>query len=381
MEGSPVQYGWIRGSNRPICIPEGLHAGQEIFEPLAKLAGLRLMVYSPEIFLNDEAENAREVHQLLNEKPVLLIIPTSIRIDREFVKTCAGRVSMFATVSTGTDHVDLELLGEVGIPFLHAPGINAVSVAQYVLSAMPLFFDSDRLLRGNLEVGIVGYGNVGRALGRYLELLNIPYVYCDPFLSEKFKPVSLDRALDSDLVTFHVPLTTEGDHPTFRMIDRSRIETIRKGAVVMNAARGGIFSEDSYFHTCHSHRTLMDVFPIEPPTIEMVRAATYATPHIAGYNFEARVGGSETVARGFASKIGMTEEIPEAKIPVFDHNVVDFLALESKKFKDDPESFSGRRSRYPSRGSFRNYDLNADPGPFLKKVIEIDRGMNWKRTE
>jgi hypothetical protein len=64
--------------------------------------------------------------------------------------------------------------------------------------------------------------------------------------------------------------------------------------------------------------------------------------------------------------------------------VSDFLVSESAKLKDDEETFSTRRSKYPPRGAFQDYDMEAggdDLSPFVKKAIEIDGGLTWTRPE
>ncbi len=330
----------LAGSGRPIFYPEGLPGSDSIFPDLARMADLPVEGYVPRA-LNVEILEAR-----LSARPALFIVPTSVRIDAELLRRVSGRVSVFASVSTGTDHVDLEACAAAGIPFLHAPGVNAQSVAEYVAAAA--VHARGRLPEAGETAGIVGYGRIGNAAAVLLRKLGFSVRWYDPFVSDA-DGSDLAQVLDSDLVTFHVPLTRDGPFPTQSMVDLSYAAKIRGGSVVINTARGNIFTEEAFLEISRKNTSVMDVFPTEPPGEVFADAPAYSTPHIAGYNYSARAGGALAVARQFAGMLGLDMK-PDLPLPEFTHNVLDFLPAESARLKEDPTSFSRRREEYPHRG-------------------------------
>lgn len=330
----------VRGSGRPIFFPDGLPAGPEIFSRLAVETGLRAKTYSP------RKVDTAALDALIAERPALFVVPTSVRLDRDVFSRAAGSVICFASVSTGTDHVDLTASQESGIPFLHAPGVNADSVAEYVAAAA--VHAQGRLPGPGETAGIVGYGRIGKKVRVLLEMLGYSVRWYDPLIDEQGGS-SFDLVLDSHLVTFHVPLTVDGQFPTHGMMNESAAAKLRPGNIVMNTSRGRVFTPDAFMKVCGSHPTVMDVFPTEPPDERLVRAPTLVTPHVAGYNYTARAGGTLVIARQFARCVGVgfSGSIPEVECS---HNVIDFFAEESEMLKKNPASFSERRENYPHRG-------------------------------
>ena len=75
-------------------------------------------------------------------------------------------------------------------------------------------------------MGIVGYGNIGKRLYQMLSALNIPVYAHDPFLTDPFL-VEMDKILACDLITIHVPYSTEGDHPTRELINISHAKDLK----------------------------------------------------------------------------------------------------------------------------------------------------------
>ncbi len=364
---------------------EGVQGAGQVFGALAEELGLSYEEYSSQALRSERIyEPGGEFQSLLNRKPALLVLPTSVCVREEFVRFLGGRSAAIATISTGTDHVDLGLLQSHNIPFIHAPGANAQSVGQYVLAAISFCCAEQDLLSGRLKVGIVGYGRTGKAVGRYLKKLAIPYVFYDPFVEDDGHGTSLQEALRSDILTFHLPLTTGGKHPTSRMVNNDLVSKIAPSSLVINTSRGGIFSEEAYARVCENRTTVMDVFPVEPPAFSHLEPATYVTPHVAGYNYEARVGGVCMVADQLARLSGSSwrSELPEPA--GYDHYVIDFLPSESRRLKSDPTSFSKRRNGYPYRGDFLAVLRNRDQfqlSPFQERLLVAAREIFQERKE
>ena len=377
-----------------VLIPRGVHSAPEIFTPLCEKLGFVYTEYPAHLLQGLPERVAPELKELWQNSPELWLVPTSVKINRELLAcldACGGRVRAFASVSTGTDHVDLEALARVGLPFLHAPGENAASVAEYVMSALPLVLDESRLLRGNLKAGIVGYGRIGQILGRYLDGLGVDFRFYDPLLpcltgpGESSEPSSaipfpekraeLDRVLDADLISFHVPLSTSGAHATREMVNEDYLKMIRPGAVIVNTSRGAIFTRSSFLMACERFACVMDVFPDEPPSSDLIQAPAFVSPHVAGYNYSARAGGTRRVALNFARLLGqdpvLAPQIPPARCAI---NVLDFLATESSRLKADPATFSARRGDYPARGDLRQAHVRGaseEFGEYRQKLLSL----------
>jgi len=137
------------------------------------------------------------------------------------------------------------------------------------------------------------------------------------------------------------------------MVNSTYINKIRTSAWLINTSRGKIFSEDSYYEACSRLKTLMDVFPLEPPIQQMTYHADFISPHVAGYNYSARAEGTRRVALDFASHLGYDSNVvPRIPDVEYEINVIDFLEGESRALKMNPDIFSERRLLYPHRCDF-----------------------------
>ncbi len=224
------------------------------------------------------------------------------------------------SATIGTDHVDQAYLRGRGIPFAHAPGSNADSVADYVVAALLRLARRRRVpLRGR-TVGVVGCGNIGGRLARRLPALGLRVLKNDPPRARAAEAegrshpfVSLNTVLDAaDIVTFHVPLTNEGPDPTHHLGDAAFLSHLRDGAWLLNTSRGSVVDGEALL----AARTqgpvaaaVLDVWEHEPaPSPALVQAVDIATPHIAGYAYDGKVRGTEMLYRALCSEIGVTPE-------------------------------------------------------------------------
>jgi len=360
---------------KSIAIPSGLPCGKLFFQPIAEYLCADFIVYPPVVLAEWKSKNIGMMEEIFQSSPSILVLPSEIKIDSFFVECANRRVKSIGSVATGTDNVDIKILNDNGIDYFNAPGENSLSVVEYVLSAMPLFFDENRLLSSHIKVGIIGFGRIGRILAEKFEKLNISYSYFDPYVDGFKNRETLENVLSSDYITFHTSLTVDGKFPSFEMIDMDSLSNIQDDAVIVNSARGKIFTTEAYAAVCKKHRNLMDVFYKEPPPNELLEAAQYATPHIAGYDYLARAKGTRRVAVDFAEHIGMDmsliPEIPDAK---FELNTIDFIPFESENIKKFPESFRERRMNYPNRANFASMKSEKSYSrltTFQKRLVDI----------
>jgi erythronate-4-phosphate dehydrogenase len=208
------------------------------------------------------------------------------------------------SATIGTDHIDRGYLEARDIPFAHAPGSNADSVADYVVVALLLLARRRGAELQGRTVGIVGCGNVGGRLVRRLRALGMTVLQNDPpraraadaaGRAHTFLPLKtvLDEA---EVVTLHVPLTTEGPNPTHRLAGAAFFRRMREGTWVLNTSRGMVVDgealRDARLHGPVA-ATVLDVWEHEPaPDPTLVDATDVATPHIAGYAYGGKVRGT-----------------------------------------------------------------------------------------
>ena len=218
-----------------------------------------------------------------------------------------SRVRFVGTCTIGTDHLDLAWLQQQGITFASAPGCNANSVVQYALAVMARLRPNWR----SMTVGIVGCGNVGGRLRQMLLALGVRVRCCDPWLNpdQMLELTSLERVLASDIVCLHTPLVHELPHPTWHLLDQQKLQQLGRGALLINAGRGAVVDNQALKSVLASRNDLtvaLDVWEPEPLLdLELMQRVAVATPHIAGYSYDGKVGGTVQIAAALYKHLGL----------------------------------------------------------------------------
>ena len=242
----------------------------------------------------------------------IVLVRSVTRVNRELLE--GSRVRFVGTTTIGTDHVDLDWLEVAGIRFSAAPGCNANSVAEYVLSVLSLHAERRGLADwSQLSVGIVGVGNVGGELAHKLERLGFDVRLCDPPRADREEEdqefVSLEEAMKCDVVSLHTPLTREGDHPTLHMIGHPELEALGANQLLINAGRGEVIDSSALLARLdqgNAPTVALDVWEQEPRIHpELVDRVWLATPHIAGYSLEGKVQGTEMIYQALSQFLGL----------------------------------------------------------------------------
>ena len=232
----------------------------------------------------------------------VLLVRSVTRVDEALL--AGSSVRFVGTATIGTDHLDTDWLDRQGIRWASAPGCNADAAAQYTLGMVMLACRRlDRELREQ-RVGIVGHGNVGSRLHRLLDTLGVSVVVCDPPLDAAglLESRPLEEALACDIVSLHVPLTHDGPWATAGMINADTLSALRKGALLVNASRGGVIEEAPLRWALDEGRlhVALDVWPREPDIDPaLLDAVTVATPHVAGYSVQGKERGTEMIFNAF----------------------------------------------------------------------------------
>jgi erythronate-4-phosphate dehydrogenase len=153
-------------------------------------------------------------------------------------------------------------------------------------------------------------GNVGSRLAAKAELMGIKTLLNDPPREDTEdlpEFVDLDVALSADIVTFHTPLTFDGEHPSYQLLNAKNFHNITNETIVINAARGGVIIEDIWQKT-QTKVNIIDCWENEPSINQTLQKNAYwATPHIAGHSVNAKFMGSFMVYEALCKFIGIKQ--------------------------------------------------------------------------
>lgn len=242
-----------------------------------------------------------------------LIVRSVTRVNADLLDGTSVRFVGTATI--GFDHVDVEYLRGCQIGFASAPGSNANSVAEYVVTGLlVLAWHGDFRLEGR-TIGVVGVGNVGSRVVRKAKALGMKVLENDPPLERqtgdpRFLP--LEDLFAADILTLHVPLTRTGRDATYHLAGERLIGRLKPGAILINTSRGAVADSDALLRGIESRQLgglILDVFENEPAiNPALVERADIATPHIAGYSLDGKVNGTAMVYRAACEFFGRPVE-------------------------------------------------------------------------
>ncbi|MBT6455269.1 MAG: 4-phosphoerythronate dehydrogenase, partial [Gammaproteobacteria bacterium] len=253
-----------------------------------------------------------------------LLVRSVTRVNKTLLKNTP--VKFVASATIGTDHIDLEYLQQQNIGFSNAPGCNAESASEYMINALFELSQKKGFNPFELTAGIVGHGNVGSRVKKKLDALGINTLVNDPPLQDSgddsINYVSLQTILhECDFITCHVPLTRDGDHPTFHLLNETRLNELAEDTILFNAARGPVIDNEALSALLTKRRDLtifLDTWEGEPVINQtLLKLVDFATPHIAGYSVEGKLRGTqmilEAAGRYFEKKTSwsMCDHLPQ----------------------------------------------------------------------
>lgn len=255
-----------------------------------------------------------------------LLVRSITKVDKTLLE--GSSVKFVGTVTSGTDHVDKQWLQSAGIRFTDAAGANANAVVEYVLSVFAMLVKNEGWPLWQSKVAVVGVGQVGGALVRRLQALGVDCVACDPFLQNvaDVAYVTLDEALQADVICLHTPLTDGGSYPTRHMIGNAELERLNEHAVLINAGRGEVIDNQAlcqHLLNRPAQKVILDVWECEPtPSTELLKLVYLGTPHIAGYSVEAKLAASRCVLRVLCEffDVPMPVTLTPAQLPILVHD-------------------------------------------------------------
>ncbi|MFQ5538290.1 MAG: phosphoglycerate dehydrogenase [Gemmatimonadota bacterium] len=254
-----------------------------------------------------------------------LIVRSATKVGPELLAG-APELRVVGRAGVGVDNIAMEAATERGIAVINAPAGNTVSAAELTLALIlamarrvPAADASVRRgewararfkgheLRGR-TLGLLGAGRIGGEVARRARAFGMRVMAYDPYLTEeraeelRVERADLERVVaEADILSLHVPLTDD----TRGLMNSERLARMKKGAYLVNVARGGVVDEDALVHALtsgHLAGAALDVYAAEPlPEDSPLREAPnlILTPHLGASTAEAQ----ELVAREIAGGV------------------------------------------------------------------------------
>jgi len=256
----------------------------------------------------------------------VLIVRNRTQVRGELL-AALGQARIVGRLGVGLDNIDVTACEARGIHVIPATGANALSVAEYVIATAMLLLRGayhasadvaggawPRSALGNgreiggKTLGLVGFGSIGqltaqlaRGVGMHVIAFDTMIAVDHPaFAASGVRSATLDEVCtQADVVSLHVPLVESTRH----LFDARRIAAMKRGAVLINSARGGVLDEAAVAAALKSGQlggAAIDVFESEPLPAGSVFAGCpnlVLTPHIAGLSLESNQRVSSLIAQ------------------------------------------------------------------------------------
>ena len=278
-----------------------------------------------------------------------LFVRTRTQINKELLH--GSNVRFVATATIGFDHIDQYYCREAGIRWVSCPGCNAQAVCDYVEEAISSIKSGENAL----TIGIVGYGHVGKLVAQMAQRRGYQVLLSDP-------PLGIGMSLEQlaplcDVLTFHTPLTREGEHPTYHLCNETILRLCKPNTLLINAARGGVIDEQALLSTLNTqHSTLnytaaIDCWENEPNlNQELLKKVDLASFHIAGYSIQGKMNASEMCLRAFCEFFSLPIlSINKKAVPLQGDSEKGWLLRITEQLKATPEHFEQLRKQYRLR--------------------------------
>ncbi|MDO7896790.1 4-phosphoerythronate dehydrogenase PdxB [Pseudomonas citrulli] len=242
----------------------------------------------------------RSIDRAMVEQADVLLVRSVSQVNRALLE--GSKVRFVGTCTIGTDHLDLDYFAEAGIRWASAPGCNARGVVDYVLGSLMTLAEIEGADLGQRTFGVVGAGQVGGRLIEVLKGLGWAVKVCDPprQAAEGGDYVSLEQIIEQcDVISLHTPLTRDGEQPTWHLFDAERLNRLKPGTWLINAARGPVIDNAALRQVLLEREDLqavLDVWEQEPTVdVDLADLCVIATPHIAGYSLDGRQRGTAQI--------------------------------------------------------------------------------------
>lgn len=361
-------------------------------------------------FLKGALEGAAEVKYIPGAKILkgdlmnadALIIRTRTKCNKNLLE--GTNVRFIASATIGYDHIDEEYCKSAGISWTNAPGCNASSVKQYIVSSLLYLAQLRNLDLSRLTLGVVGVGNVGRKVADAGNVLGMKVLQNDPPRERQEVGgdfVSIEAIQNqADIITLHVPVNMGGEDNTFHLVNKEFIHGLKKEVILINTSRGPVVEEGALLKAINSQSlsdVILDVFEKEPVIDqELLSALTIATPHIAGYSLDGKAKGTtmsvQAISRFFNLDLNhwVPSSIPQPQQQelfadasqaslqtlVWDlYQQTYNVKMDDQRLRNAPGSFEKQRGDYPLRREAPAYSVRLFQG--YKEIISLLENLEF----
>ncbi len=323
--------------------------------------------------------DGRTIDQQMLKNVDVLLVRSVTKVNESLLK--GSKIKFVGSATSGIDHIDIEYLQKSNIAFSYALGSNARSVAEYVLSSLFVAAEQQDFSLTEKTVGIIGCGQVGSRVKRFMETLGIKTLLNDPLLAKQTSDhsyVELEEILQANIITLHVPLTSDGEFPTNKLVNKEFLQGLKSDVILVNTSRGEVIDEAELLAFKQANASailILDVWCNEPEiNINLLQQSFIATPHIAGYSFDGKLKATEMLldALNDYTNNESLEAIlrkPEQEIIAIDEDDIQLAVMQSYDVRSDAIAlmnlnniddvkraayFDSLRKNYPVRREFKN---------------------------
>lgn len=301
-------------------------------------------------------------------------------------KNLAGsNVKLICSATIGYDHIDMDYCDTHGISWRNAPGSNSGSVQQYIVSALISISRQKGFDLKDKTIGIVGVGNVGKKVAKACKILGMKVLLNDPPRQHAEGDndfVSIETIMsEADIITFHTPLTKEGEYRTYHLADNDFFSSLVRKPLIINSARGGIIDTDAIKVAIKEDKisgAVIDCWENEPQIdTEYLNMVDIATPHIAGYSADGKANATRMSLDSIADFYVLDKSpIQDVYPPLPDNPMIDMDKFSSEnriynallhtydpmadftRLKASPVDFKQLRNDYPFRREYLAYTIS-----------------------
>jgi D-3-phosphoglycerate dehydrogenase len=301
-------------------------------------SGIELLKSAGFEVITDKVEQGNLIDYINTNHVNGILVRSATKVRKDLIDNCPG-LKFIGRGGVGMDNIDVDYAKSKGLAVENTPAASTRSVAELVFShiytiarmlhesnrSMPLkgtgeFNDLKKHYSKGFElegktIGVIGFGRIGQTVAKIALGNGMKVIAYDPYVSQaridmdiygnKFT-VEIDTIpfesvlLNSDIITLHIPMPADGKP----VLGDAQLVQMKKGAVIVNTARGGIIDEKAllkHLNSGHIGFAGLDVFENEPtPMAELlVHPKVSSSPHIGGSTAEAQ----ERVGAEIAEKV------------------------------------------------------------------------------
>ena len=274
------------------------------------------------IYKKDIWENSDYLKEEINKFDGI-IVRNKTNLNQSILEKAAN-LKYIGRLGVGLDNIDTEYCNKNNIFVQPAIGMNADSVAEYVISSSLSLLKKTKLINAKTQsgqwprtsittnelkgkiLGLIGFGDIAKKVLKLINAFEVTTIAFDPFITSQemeehnVKKVTFDNILSSaDIISIHVPLNNE----TKYLFDKKTFQKMNNKPIIINSSRGGIINETDILEAYKNNYIsgfALDVYEHEPVNKIFLKNITndmncILSPHIAGVTEESNTRVSEFI--------------------------------------------------------------------------------------